>query len=491
MGIVRRQSALNLIWSYLGVGLGYVNKIILFAEILTKGQFGLLELLLTFMTIGTELALLGTPKIITRFFPHHHKHPFREGSLMFFLTVYSLVGFVLLSIVLLLFKPMVVEAYEVNSPLFAADYLYIIPITFAYLLYRVLAGISASMFRTVIPMMAFEVALKLVMTVLILGYYFQWFGFDTLVLLYVLAHFLPAIIVIADIKGQHLKWKANWKMFRSRQGRVMIQYGLYSTLSDATAILVQRVDMIIIGLYLGEGLVGTYAIAVYFGSLIAKPGRSINSILGPLISTRLKERKMEEVEMLYHKTALNNLLIGGILLAGMVVNIGPFFELFPKHEQAIGPAIILGGSLLLNMFTGPHRILILNSRLFRYDLWANIVLLGMAILLDLWLVPLYGLMGAAVATFIVTILYNFVTMLYVRHHLEMFPLSRKNIVSLLILVLITLIGLAIPGFGHPIVTMALRSLVVGGLFVGMIFWLKPSPDLTELLMMPIRKLRKK
>ena len=46
MGIVRRQSALNLIWSYLGVGLGYVNKIILFAEILTKGQFGLLELLL-------------------------------------------------------------------------------------------------------------------------------------------------------------------------------------------------------------------------------------------------------------------------------------------------------------------------------------------------------------------------------------------------------------------------------------------------------------
>lgn len=491
MGIVRRQSALNFIWSYLGVGLGYVNKVILFSEILSRGQFGLLELLLTFMTIGAEISLLGIPKIITRFFPRFRGHPTREGSLMFFIVVYGTIGFVLLSVVLLLFKPILVEAYSVNSPLFAGSYSYILPITLGYLLYKVTAGFSDSLFRSVIPMVSFEVIQKLLMTALIVSFYYQWFDFDTLVLLFVLSYFVPALIILIDIQRQHLKWIVDWSIFKSRSGKLMIQYGLFTSLSDATVILVQRVDMILIALLIGEAEAGTYAIAIYFSALIAKPSRSMRGILGPLIATRLKERNFKEVEMLYHKTALNNILIGGILLVGLVVNIGPFFELLPKHAYAEIPAMILGFGLLLNVFSGPHRIVILNTRLFKVDFPANVVLLISATLIDIWLIPLFGLTGAAIGTLFVTIGYNLFGMLYVWHHMKMKTFSRKNIAVFMILLIITAIGLLIPNLSQPILTMIVRSAVVTSLFGGYMLLAKPSRELHELFLMPFRKLQEK
>lgn len=491
MGIVRRQSALNFIWSYLGVGLGYVNKVILFSEILTRGQFGLLELLLTFMTIGAEISLLGVPKIITRFFPRFRGHPTREGSLMFFILVYAMAGFALLTLILLFFKPFLVEAYSVNSPLFAASYAYILPITLGYFLYKIAAGFSGSLFRSVIPMLSFEVVQKLLMTALIVSFYYQWFDFDTLVLLFVLSYFVPAVIIFIDIQRQRLKWKPDWSIFNSRSGKLMIQYGLFTSLSDATVILVQRVDMILIALLIGEAEAGTYAIAIYFSALIAKPSRSMKGILGPLIATRLKERNFEEVEMLYRKTALNNVLIGGILLVGLIVNIGPFFELLPKHAYAEVPAMILGAALLLNVFSGPHRFVILNTRLFKVDFYANIVLLISAILIDIWLIPSLGLTGAAIGTLVVTIGYNLFGMLYVGHHMKMKTFAWKNMVVFLLLAGITAFGLLIPDLSHPFLTMTARSVVVVSLFGGYMLLAKPSKELHELILMPFRKLREK
>lgn len=491
MGIVRRQSALNFIWSYLGVGLGYVNKVILFSEILTKGQFGLLELLLTFMTIGAEISLLGVPKIITRFFPRFRGHPEREGSLMFFIVLYSIVGFALLALVLLLLKPILVSAYTENSPLFAGSYSYILPITFGYFVYKITASFSDSLFRSVIPMMAFEVVQKLLMTALITSYFYEWFDFDILVLLFVLSYFIPGLIIFVDIQRQRLKWKVDWSIFKSRSGKLMIQYGLFTSLSDATIILVQRVDMILIALLIGEAEAGTYAIAIYFSALIAKPSRSMKGILGPLIATRLKERNFEEVGMLYQKTALNNVLIGGILLVGLIVNIGPFFELLPKHAYAETPAMILGFGLLLNVFSGPHRFIILNTKLFKIDFYANIVLLISAILIDIWLIPSLGLTGAAIGTLVVTIGYNLFGMVYVAHHVKLKTFSWTNMIVFAVLLLITAIGLLIPELSHPFLTMVVRSIVVTSLFGGYMLLAKPSKELHELFLMPFRKLRQK
>lgn len=490
MGIVRRQSALNLVWSYLGVALGYLNKVILFSEILTKGEFGLLELLLTFMTIGAEIALLGTPKIITRFFPRFRGHPQREGSMMFFIVVYVLSGFAILTCLLLVFKPILISSYQENSPLFAENFLYVIPITLGYVMYKVTANISGSLFRSVIPMMAFEVVQKILMTALIGAYFYEWFDFEKVVLLYVIIHFAPSLIIFSDIIRQNLKWTVDWSIFRSRPGRLMIQYGLFSSISDATGILVQRVDMLLLGLLIGEADTGTYAIAIYFSAVIAKPSRSMTGILGPLIATRLKENNMKEVSLLYRKTALQNVLIGGFLLVGMIVNLGPFFELLPKHADAKLPAAILGLTLVLNTFTGPHRMILINTKHFRVDLWANLSLLITATLIDLWLIPRYQLVGAAVGTLTVMILYNLGLMLYVRHKFSIFPIGWKNVGILVVLAGICLVGLAIPPLSHPLLTMLARSVSVTLLYAGFMLWAKPSPDLHELMLIALGKVKK-
>ncbi len=487
MGIVRRQSTLNLVWSYVGVLLGYVNKIILYTEILSRAQFGLLELLLTFMTIGTEVCLLGTPKIITRFFPIFRGHPTREGRMMFFITAYSLLGFLMLVAGLLLTKPLLVEAYQANSPLFADSFHYVLPITFGYLSYRVLAGISGSLFRSVTPMLAFEVVLKVLLAGLIFVYFQDWISFDQLVLIYVLMHFIPALIILVDIWSNKLRWTIDWTVFRSRLGRIMIRYGVFSSLSDATSILVQRLDIVLVGYFLGEIEAGTYAIGIYFSSLIAKPSRSMTAILAPLMATRLKERNLDEVNQLYQKTVINNTLVGGFLWVMLLINIWPFFDLFPKHSDAIPVALVLGMSLFFGMAAGPNRLIILNSHLYRFDFYANFMALILAFALDLWLIPLYGLVGAAIATLIIKLAFNLANMLYVKRHYQLFPFNRQVIGAFVVLSVLGALCMLIPPVIHPIITMGIRSATAGLLFAIYLFWARPSKELNELMMMGIRK----
>ncbi|MCB0852400.1 MAG: hypothetical protein KDD63_09270, partial [Bacteroidetes bacterium] len=100
MGIIQRQATWNALNSYAGVVLGLVNKLIFFNFWLTKAQFGLVELLITFMVLGAELSNLGVTKIVIRFFPFFQDHKERSGKFIFFVAVYSVFGFLLVTLIL-------------------------------------------------------------------------------------------------------------------------------------------------------------------------------------------------------------------------------------------------------------------------------------------------------------------------------------------------------------------------------------------------------
>lgn len=487
MGIVRRQSSFNLIYTYLGVALGFVNKLLLFAEILSKGQFGAIELLLTFMLVGTELAVLGSPKIVIRFFPHFREHPFRSGHLTFFLSVYSLLGFLLLTAVLLLIRPWIMAEFQEDAPLFADAYYYTIPLSLAFFLYRILAGISGSLYKSVLPNLANELILRLLMTGLILGYYYDAFAFPGMLRLFTGAYFVPPLILVLSLWGSGLRYKPNWGMFRSPIGRIMIRFGLFSTLSDATIILVQRIDSLLVGAMLGEVLAGSFGVGIYFAALIGKPSKAMGGILAPLLATAQQKRDFTELNNLYHKSALNSLLIGGLLFIGLWVNIDAFFEIFPTYANARNVALLLGASLLISTMTGPHRWIILNTRYYRFDLWTNLLMLLLVVLTDLWLIPLYGIEGAAVATLLITILRNVVGVVFVRLRLGLQSLYLETLQVTGIFSVILLLGLAIPALAQPWLTMLLRSALVSSLFAAMVYWLPFSPELKELVDLALAK----
>ena len=69
MGIVQKDAFKTTVISYLGLFLGYVNKVVLFIWFLSTEQIGLINLILAVGLLFAQLSNLGTVYVTWRFFP--------------------------------------------------------------------------------------------------------------------------------------------------------------------------------------------------------------------------------------------------------------------------------------------------------------------------------------------------------------------------------------------------------------------------------------
>jgi len=69
MGVVQQDAVKTSVLSFLGIGLGYLNKAVLFILLFSTEQVGLLNLLMTVALLFAQFANLGTIYTTWRFFP--------------------------------------------------------------------------------------------------------------------------------------------------------------------------------------------------------------------------------------------------------------------------------------------------------------------------------------------------------------------------------------------------------------------------------------
>lgn len=482
MGIVQRQGIQNAIYTYSGVILGWLNKTILFTQFLTTAQYGLVELLTTFMVLGSELSQLGISKVILRFFPYFHERKDKEGKFIFFVTAYGAAGFLLVCLILLLIQPIIINHYQANSPLFTDHYFYIFPLILSYTSYRILTTLSQSLLKTVVPSIAYNVGLRLGQTIAILIYYYQLIDFQGFMILLTLSFFLPSFLILAYILWLNkLRIEVSFSWFQARLGKIMLNYGWYSSLGEMTNMMVSKVDLLMIGWLIGESSVAIYALATYITMLIQMPARSIRAIAVPLIAKHMRFRQFEEIQELYQKTAITNLVVAALVMIGLWVNIDSFFEFLPKYAGGRNVVILLGFGSIFNIITGLHRPIIINSRFFRFDLYLNILLLILVSLTNYLIIPIYGLDGAAIATVGSLLLYNGIGCIYVWVKFRMQPFTKKTALNIVVAIVVLVIGLNIPKTGSPLLDIVIRSVIVTAIYGPLVLWLKISPDINNMV----------
>jgi len=69
VGIVKRNSITITILSYLGIVVGYVNKILLFPNFLSEEQVGLANILVSMAVMYAQFSAMGINSTIVKFFP--------------------------------------------------------------------------------------------------------------------------------------------------------------------------------------------------------------------------------------------------------------------------------------------------------------------------------------------------------------------------------------------------------------------------------------
>ena len=171
--------------------------------------------------------------------------------------------------------------------------------------------------------------------------------------------------------------------------------------------------------------------------MVSVPYRSVTAISSPQLARAIKEQNNDECSKLLQQVTRNLLLIGGFILLAIWLNIDLIFYILPNgatFATAKYVVLILGVSQLV-LATFSICLTALNySRYYAFSLLLALVLTVSAILLNNYLIPLYGMDGAAASNLLSYGLYYALALLTVWLTCRYRMLNRQWVYILLLLV---------------------------------------------------------
>ena len=179
-------------------------------------------------------------------------------------------------------------------------------------------------------------------------------------------------------------------------------------LSTTMFIIMNWTDTIMIGIYLKEWEVGVYRLAFKVAALITFAQFAVSSIAAPMFSSYKTNNDIQGMKKITRNIGFLNILISTPIF--LVIIIFPDFILgiFGDKYSDFGslPLIILAVGAIINAVCGP--VMYLLNMTGREGDVRNILLVSSIanFILNLIFIPRFGLIGAACATALSTILWN-------------------------------------------------------------------------------------
>ena len=188
-----------------------------------------------------------------------------------------------------------------------------------------------------------------------------------------------------------------------RHFRSLFDYAKFSWLGNLKARAFNEVDILLLGVFVQTSLVGVYSVAWSLSKFLDLFGGAIRSTLFPELSrTSAQESKQAAAEMIEDALAYTGLiaipgLVGGILLGDRLLML--YGEAFADESTVLGLLI-----LAVLVFSYQKQLMGGLNGLDRPDLAfrVNVVFILLNAVLNLGLIRLYGIEGAAVATVLST-----------------------------------------------------------------------------------------
>ena len=491
MGVIAKQSIRGTIVTYLGIAVGVVTTFFVLTRFLTTEEIGLARVLIDAATLFIGLAQLGTNSSIIRFYPYFREKDSEEDHGFFFWAlVVPFVGFILFAIVYWACRVPLGAWFGDKSPLFVEYYYFVLPLAFFMLYQTICESTCTVLMHIVVPRAVRELIVRIGLLVLYLLYAFRVLSLDGFVIGLCANYALAAFINLCYFFSlKHISLRPDWTFLRANKNLVhrYLTYTGFLIISAVTTVLAPTLSSFFVTAKMGLDSTGIFAIATYMAVLVSVPNRSVSAIAAPQLARAIKEENREECSILIGQVTRNMLLIGGFILLTIWVNIDLIFHILPNgatFATAKDVVLILGVSqLVLGTFT--ICLTALNySRFYAFSLLLSLILTVSALLLNNYLVPLYGMEGAAFSNLLSYGLY------YILIIATVVPLCRYRIVdkkwALIALLLIALFVVNwiwqtyLPALNIWLDSI-LRSVVILGSGAGIAYITKLSPEINALL----------
>ena len=485
MGVVIRQSFKATIVSYAGACIGAFTVIFLYPKCLTPEQIGLTRTLTEAALLFSFFAQMGMSNVAIKFFPYFKDSDNHHNGFPFIITVFPLIGFSLFVIMFFLFENGIKSIFHDKSNLFNEYIIFVIPFTF-FLVYSTIYETYASLLqRIVVPKLIKEVLIRILTISIIILFFFKAINLNQFVFAFVSIYGIASILNIFYINSiQKINLKPKLDFIKNPLKRDMFTFTLFMVIAGVGSSISGRIDVFMIGNKISLTGTGIFTIAFFIASFIEMPSRAIFQITTPFASEALKNNDMVLIGSLYKRVAINQLIISGLLFLLIWANADNIFRIMPNghlYQSSKYVILFIGLAKVFDAATGINATILSYSKYYYYTLFFIFVLAIITVTSNLILIPLYGIVGSAIATAISIFLYNATLVFFVNLKLMVQPFSINTLKVGFIILLILVCNSLVHSNGNPYLDAIMRSSLIIILFLLAIYKFKVSDDINSFI----------
>jgi O-antigen/teichoic acid export membrane protein len=447
-------ASISLVGKIAGRGIDFTKQVVL-ARLLSVEAFGLYALIWNLLRIVGILGILGLQNGVVQFaMPFHQKEGGKFKDVILRALVLSLTVAIGVSGLLWVSAPWL-AANLFDDPGFTPAFRVFVFILPPMIGLRVAANATRISQRMQYAIYAEELLQSISALLLFLLFFmagWQLFG----AILAATFSYVLAFVLICYYLYRLFPTAFRQKRQPALTNKTLLTYSIPTAFASMFGVVVNRFDRLFIGYYLSTAEVGVYQAAAQFSIVFALVLDGFNSIFSPMIVDLYYKGHYAELQDIFRISTKWAIYVN--LPFFLVIFLAPasFMEAVfgPAYLAGAIPLVILTAGQAVNISVGGvGMMLVMTGRQKAWFVTSGSMML-LSIVLNVTLIPRWGIVGAAVATAVTISLLFILGLLQVRFLLHLWPYDGRYKKGLL----------------------AAAVAIAGILLMRLFWWLPPLPD---------------
>ena len=402
MGIIAKQSFYNSVSIALAFLIGAFNTVYLYPTHMGSALQGLVVALLALSNLVQPFISFGVQHAVIKFYSSCETKEEKDKLLSFSLFLPLLVFTILLIITFFFHHQITDFIASENQEMGKYAYL-ILAVAFSTALFEVFYNWLRIQLYSVFGNFLKEFFPRALIFTLLLIYAFGGIDLDGFIMALILGYYIRLLLVVVY---SLIKYTPKFSFALPLEFKSILRYSLLIFMSGTAASLILDIDKSMISNILTVENVAYYSVAIFIAAVIEFPGRAMFQIISPLVAKALNDDDTPTLIKLLKKSANNLLLVSGLLFLLINLNLNDFYAWVNLGDYTVALEVVLIVSLgkLFTMSLGCLNNIITNSKYYPYVFWFSTISAVLAVVLNLYLIQWYGIIGAAYATLMVIVL---------------------------------------------------------------------------------------
>ncbi len=480
MGIIAKQSVWGSIYSYAGAIIGFISTGLLMPIFFQTEQVGLINILIAISIMFSQVGGLGFVGVITLLFPNFRNKEEKHNGILTLGFIFSLIGFVIVFIAFLILKPYLVQSNFEKSALLEKNIFYVPILIFFTIFYTLFDNYNKVLYDTISGTFLKELFTRLLNLIAIVLFVLKNYNFNQFLFWYIISNILPTIVIfiLIVIRKNLLLGRINIEYWRKYK-KDIFKIAAVWVIAGFSGLAIMNIDKYMVNYYLGLKAAGIYSVTFFFGVLIVMPSRALRKITSIVIADAWKKNDLKTIDIVYYKSTINQLIVALFLMAGIWINIDNIFRIIPDYNSGRLVVIIIALANVVDMAAGISPSIISNTKYYKMGAYIMLITIVLVIILNIFLIPLFALNGAAVASLISIFISYFIRYIYIYNKFGFQPYSKQHLKVILITFIAFVSVYFILKFDNLYLDIFIRSSVLSIVFALLIFFSNTSEDLNR------------